>query len=71
MTYNKVFEFSVTVRGYYYYRSFWIRQKDQILECFFDDALQSKYAKLEMKMQLVIFLQKYLAWIGDSLSVLS
>ena len=39
-------------------------------------ALQSKYAKLEMKMQLAIFLEKYhmlrnFSWIGEPLSVLS
>ena len=33
MTCNKVFEFSVAVRGYY---RFWIPQKDRILECFFE-----------------------------------
>ena len=36
MTCNKVFEFSIAVRGYHYYRRFWIPQKDQILECFFE-----------------------------------
>ena len=39
-------------------------------------ALQSKYAKLEMKMQWAIFLKKYhmlrnFSWIGEPLSVLS
>ena len=39
-------------------------------------ALQSKYAKLEMKMQLAIFLEKYhmlrnFSWTGEPLSVLS
>ena len=36
MACNKVFEFSAAVRGYHYYRRFWIPQKDQILECFFE-----------------------------------
>ena len=36
MAYNKVFEFSAAVRGYHYYRRFWIPQIDQILECFFE-----------------------------------
>ena len=36
MAYNKVFEFSAEVRGYHYYRRFWIPQKDWILECFFE-----------------------------------
>ena len=36
MAYNKVFEFSAAVRGYHYYKRFWIPQKDQILECFFE-----------------------------------
>ena len=35
MTCNKVFELSVAVRDYHYYR-FWIPQKDQIFECFFE-----------------------------------
>ena len=33
MAYNKVFKFSAVVRGY---KRFWIPQKDQILECFFE-----------------------------------
>ena len=36
MACNKVFEFSAAVRGYHYYKRFWIPQKDQILECFFE-----------------------------------
>ena len=36
MAYNKGFEFSAAVRGYRHYRRFWIPQKDQILECFFE-----------------------------------
>ena len=36
MTYIKVFKFLAAVRGYHYYRRFWIPQKDQILECFFE-----------------------------------
>ena len=36
MAYNIVFEFLAAVRGYHYYRRFWIPQKDQILECFFE-----------------------------------
>ena len=78
MAYNKVFEFSAEVRGYHYYR-FWIPQKIKSLNAFLKlithlIALQSKYAKLEMKMQLAIFLEKYHAfrnfsWIGEPLSV--
>ena len=63
MAYNKVFEFSAEVRGYHYYR-FWIPQKIKSLNAFLKlithlIALQSKYAKLEMKMLLPIFLEKY------------
>ena len=36
MACNKVFEFLAAVRGYHYYRRFWIPQKVQILECFFE-----------------------------------
>ena len=36
MACNKVFEFSAAVRGCHYYKRFWIPQKDQILECFFE-----------------------------------
>ena len=36
MVYNKVFEFSAAVRGYHYCRRFWVPQKNQILECFFE-----------------------------------
>ena len=36
MACNKVFEFSAAVRGYHYYRRFWIPQNNQILECFFE-----------------------------------
>ena len=81
-----VFEFSAAVKRCHYYRRFWILQKYQILECFFEThnpfdrkqskLLQAKYAKLEMKVQLVVFLEKYhvlrnFAWIGKPFSVLS
>ena len=33
-SYMKVFEFSVAVRGYHYYKSFWTPEKEQSLECF-------------------------------------
>ena len=36
IAYNKVFAFSAAVRGYHCDRRFWIPQKDQILECFFE-----------------------------------
>ena len=36
MAYNKVSEFSAAVRGYHYHRRFWIPQKYQIFECFFE-----------------------------------
>ena len=74
MAYNKVSEFSAEVRGYHYYR-FWIPQKIKSLNAFLKlithlIALQSKYAKLEMKMQLAIFLKKCRAlwnfsWTGE------
>ena len=34
MAYMKVFQFSLAVRGYHYYKKFWNPQKDQLLECF-------------------------------------
>ena len=36
MAYNKFFEFLVAVRGYNHYRRFWIPEKDQVLECFYE-----------------------------------
>ena len=36
IAYKKVFEFWAAIRGYQYYRKFWIHQKDQILEYFFE-----------------------------------
>ena len=36
VAYNKVFKLLTAVRGYHYYKRFWIPQKDQILECFFE-----------------------------------
>ena len=35
IAYKKVFEFWAAMRGYQYYRKFWITQKDQIFEYFF------------------------------------
>ena len=77
MTYNKVFKFLAAVRGYHYYRRFGFLKKVKSLNAFLKlithlIALQSKYAKLEMKMQLAVFLEKYHAlrnfsWIGEPL----
>ena len=36
MAYNKVSEFLAAVRGYRYHIRFWIPQKYQIFECFFE-----------------------------------
>ena len=36
VAYNKVFKLLAVVRGYHYYKRFWIPQIDQILECCFE-----------------------------------
>ena len=71
MSYNNIFEFLAAVTGYHYNRRFWISQKDKILECFFETHNPlDRFAKLKVKMQLAIFLEKYHAlrnfsWIGE------
>ena len=34
MSYNKTFEFTAAVRGYHYYRRYWLPQPTQKLNCF-------------------------------------
>ena len=79
MACNKVFEFLAAVRGYHYYRRFWIPQKVQILECFFEthnlfDNFAIKVCKVGNENTVGHFLEKYHAfrnfsWIGEPLSV--
>ena len=37
MSYDKVIEFTVAVRGYHYYRRFWKPEPSQKLNCFFEE----------------------------------
>ena len=75
MAYNNIFEFWAAARGYHYNRRFGFLKKIKSLNAFLKlithlTALQSKHAKLKVKMQLAIFLEKYHAlrnfsWIGE------
>ena len=38
MSYSKCFEFSAAVRGFHYYRSFWIPEPEQSLNCFHEEG---------------------------------
>ena len=83
MTYIKVFKFLAAVRGYHYYRRFWIPQKHQILKYFFENHNLSDCFAIKVYMSSWkwkcswpsssrnIMHYKIFSWIGETLSVLS
>ena len=75
LNFRQQLEITITIEGYRFLKK--IKSLNAFLKLITHlIALQPKYVKLEMKMNLAIFFMKYYAlrnfqWIGETLSVLS